>query len=109
FAALVWLIPWFLVFPRRMGAVSNGLASRPRATSSVTSWRALANRNLLGICLGFFCFDYYWYVLVTWLPDYLVAVRHLRIVQAGFYASDVFYIFGLDVSQGGWIAISLIR
>jgi len=109
FAALVWLIPWFLVFPRRMGAVSNGLASRPRATSSGTSWRALANRNLLGICLGFFCFDYYWYVLVTWLPDYLVAVRHLRIVQAGFYASVVFFIFGLAEPMGGWIADSLIR
>src|SRR5207253_11478831 len=106
---LVWLIPWFLVFPRRMGALSNGLASRPRATSSGTSWRALANRNLLGICLGFFCFDYYWYVLVTWLPDYLVAVRHLRIVQAGFYASVVFFIFGLAEPMGGWIADSLIR
>jgi len=108
FAALVWLIPWLLIFPRRMGAASNGLASRPRARSSGTSWRALANRNLLGICLGFFCFDYYWYVLVTWLPDYLVAVRHLRIVQAGFYASVVFFIFGLAEPMGGWIADSLI-
>src|SRR5437773_4196426 len=109
FAALVWLIPWLLVFPRRMGAVSNGLASRPRATSSVTSWRALANRNLLGICLGFFCFDYYWYVLVTWLPDYLVTVRHLSIVSAGFYASLVFFTFGVAEPIGGWIADTLIR
>ena len=34
----------------------------------------VTNRNLLGICLGFFCFDYYWYFLVNWLPDYLVTV-----------------------------------
>src|SRR5437660_2100241 len=108
FAALVWLIPWFLVFPRRIGAVSNGLASRPRATSSGTSWRALANRNLLGICLGFFCFDYYWYVLVTWLPDYLVAVLWLSIVQSGFYASLAFFTFGIAEPIGGWIADALI-
>src|SRR5437879_5790936 len=107
--ALVWLIPWFLIFPRRMRSVSNGLSSAQSTTSSGTLWRALANRNLLGICLGFFCFDYYWYVLVTWLPDYLVTVRHFSIVQAGFYASVAFFTFGLAEPIGGWIADSLIR
>jgi MFS transporter, ACS family, D-galactonate transporter len=71
--------------------------------------RTLFNRNLLGICLGFFCFDYYWYVLVTWLPDYLVTVRQLSIVQAGFYASLAFFTFGIAEPIGGWIADSLIR
>ena len=71
--------------------------------------RTLISRNLLGICLGFFCFDYYWYVLVTWLPDYLVTVRQLSIVQAGFYASLAFFTFGIAEPIGGWIADSLIR
>src|SRR5215469_14461153 len=75
FTALFWIAPWFAVFPRRrqMGraaTASADVASRPVA-------RTLLSRNLLGICLGFFCFDYYWYVLVTWLPDYLVTVRQL--------------------------------
>ena len=69
----------------------------------------MLNRNLLGICLGFFCFDYYWYVLVTWLPDYLVTVRHLTIVQAGFYASLAFFTFGVAEPIGGWVADTLIR
>src|SRR6266513_4289552 len=107
--ALVWLILWFLIFLRRMRSISNGLSSAQSTTSSGTRWRALANRNLLGICLGFFCFDYYWYVLVTWLPDYLVTVRHFSIVQAGFYASVAFFTFGLAEPIGGWIADSLIR
>jgi MFS family permease len=107
FTALVWLIPWFWVFPRRLqmvraAAVSANVASRPVA-------RTLLSRNLLGICLGFFCFDYYWYVLVTWLPDYLVTVRQLSIVQAGFFASLAFFTFGIAEPIGGWIADSLIR
>jgi ACS family D-galactonate transporter-like MFS transporter len=81
--------------------------------SSDLEWRnvrhSLFNRNLLGICLGFFCFDYYWYVLVTWLPDYLVTVRQLSIVRAGLYASLAFFIFGISEPIGGWIADSLIR
>ena len=81
----------------------------PARTASPIRWKALLNRNLLGICLGFFCFDYYWYVLVTWLPDYLVTVRHLSIVQTGLYGSLVFFTFGVSEPIGGWIADSLIR
>ena len=107
FTALLWIAPWFGVFPRRLQAANTVAAisdtvRRPYA-------RTLLSRNLLGICLGFFCFDYYWYVLVTWLPDYLVTVRHLSIVQAGFYASLAFFTFGIAEPIGGWIADSLIR
>jgi MFS family permease len=109
FAGLVWIVPWFWIFPRRMRTVNTAAASPPPGTSSPIRWSALLNRNLLGICLGFFCFDYYWYVLVTWLPDYLVTVRHLSIVQAGFYASLAFFTFGVAEPIGGWIADSLIR
>jgi MFS transporter, ACS family, D-galactonate transporter len=108
-AALVWLVPWFWVFPRRMQPANEAVASPPSGNSPPIRWSAFLNRNLLGICLGFFCFDYYWYVLVTWLPDYLVTVRHLTIVQAGFYASLAFFTFGVAEPIGGWIADNLIR
>jgi MFS transporter, ACS family, D-galactonate transporter len=106
FTALLWIAPWFWVFPRRLRALNtNAAIDLPWRSVG----RSLLNRNLLGICLGFFCFDYYWYVLVTWLPDYLVTVRHLSIVQAGFYASLAFFTFGIAEPIGGWIADSLIR
>lgn len=104
---LVWIAPWFWVFPHRLQAARANPASSD--VTLVSLFRALLNRNLLGICLGFFCFDYYWYVLVTWLPDYLVTVRQLSVVQAGFYASLAFFTFGIAEPIGGWIADSLIR
>jgi MFS transporter, ACS family, D-galactonate transporter len=105
FTALLWIAPWFAVFPRRLQG--TGVEGVPPDLASVA--RSLLNRNLLGICLGFFCFDYYWYVLVTWLPDYLVTVRQLSIVKAGFYASLAFFTFGIAEPIGGWIADTLIR
>ena len=106
FTALVWIIPWLWVFPRQLRKpVNTSAASTARAPFR---WNALLNRNLLGICLGFFCFDYYWYVLVTWLPDYLVTVRHLSIVQTGIYGSLVFFVFGVSEPVGGWLADKLI-
>ncbi len=64
FVGLLWVVPWLWFFPRPKRPVNASVASLP----SPIRWSALLNRNLLGICLGFFCFDYYWYVLVTWLP-----------------------------------------
>jgi nitrate/nitrite transporter NarK len=69
----------------------------------------VTNRNLFGICLGFFCFDYYWYFLVNWLPDYLVTARGLTLMKAGIYAALPYFVFGLSEPIGGWIADRLIE
>ena len=108
-AALVWVIPWLWLFPGRLRRADNGAVSAPTRQPARKPSGVFLNRNLLGICLGFFCFDYYWYVLLTWLPDYLVTVRHLSIVRAGFYASLVFLTFGVSEPVGGWIADQLVH
>ncbi len=102
FSALVWVFPW-------LWATKGRLAPTPRVTTSSETWtralrRLLTNRNLIGICLGFFCFDYYWYLFVTWLPDYLVTVRHLTILRAGFFSALPYFVFGASEPLGGWIA-----
>jgi MFS transporter, ACS family, D-galactonate transporter len=106
FAGLLWLIPWLWA--------TRGRLSRPpqRPPSAEGGWKQvrwlLTNRNLIGICLGFFCFDYYWYLFVTWLPDYLVTVRHLTVLRAGFFSSLPYFVFGASEPVGGWIADRLV-
>jgi nitrate/nitrite transporter NarK len=77
------------------------------------NWRKipslLRSRSLQGVLLGFFCFDYFWYLLLTWLPSYLVNVRHLTILKAGIFASLPFLVFGVCQPLGGWIADRLIK
>jgi MFS transporter, ACS family, D-galactonate transporter len=124
--ALAWLVPWILVTPARLrgntpetepdrvpDGTGLGLATgTPLQRLGVHVLGVLAllrNRNLVGICLGFFCFDYYWYLLVGWLPDYLVTVRHLTILRAGLYAALPFFVFGISEPTGGWIADRLIK
>jgi len=125
FAGLLWLVPWLRMAPRGLQAAndskgddpqSNNLkAYNPKGHDSPRTKRGsplaslVTNRNLLGICLGFFCFDYYWYLLVTWLPDYLVTVRHLTIFRAGIFASMPFFVFGISEPIGGWVADRLVR
>jgi MFS family permease len=108
FAALLWLIPWFLITPTQLRGPDRGNASR--SGSFIRSVGELVtNRNLLGVCLSFFSFDYYWYFLVNWLPDYLVTSRGLTILNAGLYAALPYFVFGASEPIGGWIADRLVH
>jgi MFS family permease len=108
FAALLWLVPWFFVTPAQLRAPRSTAAPGPSISFSQRVVSLVTNRNLLGICLGFFCFDYYWYFLVNWLPDYLVTSRGLTMMRAGIYAALPYMVFGLSEPIGGWIADRLI-
>jgi ACS family D-galactonate transporter-like MFS transporter len=107
--ALFWLPPWLSVFPARM----HNRTRQPTGSGAGTHLRRittlLRNRDLLGICLGFFCWDYYWYLLVLWLPDYLQVARHLTVMRAGVYAFLPYFVFAVCEPLGGWIADRLIH
>jgi MFS family permease len=109
FTALLWLLPWFAITPKQLRAAPA--AARPDSGKGFVDgvMTLVTNRNLLGVCLAFFCFDYYWYFLVNWLPDYLVTSRGLTLMTAGIYVALPYFVFGLCEPIGGWIADRLIK
>jgi MFS transporter, ACS family, D-galactonate transporter len=110
FTALLWLLPWLFLTPKHLSAPQEaGVVRKPGPGFTATVRLLLSNRNLLGICLGFFCFDYYWYFLVNWLPDYLVTSRGLGMMKAGIYAALPYFVFGASEPIGGWLADHLVR
>ncbi|TAM80121.1 MAG: MFS transporter [Acidobacteria bacterium] len=107
FTALVWVLPWILSFPSRLNLA--GQERRPDAPARTARKPMTFNRNLLGASLGFFCFGYYNYLLVTWLPDYLVEVRHLTILKAGFLAAIPYITWAAAEIAGGWASDRMVR
>lgn len=108
FSGLVWLIPWIRLAPARhqtpYGAVPNRKGPRPDGEHWLT-----INRNLLGVCIGFFCYNYRWYLLMTWLPTYLVKERGMTILGAGFLAALPYWIYAMLQPVGGRVGDVLIR
>ena len=111
---LLWLVPWLIAFPSKL-ARKREVQPLPVATATTSTPRprpgfklAHFDRNLLGVCLGFFCFDYFWYLMLTWLPEYLYKARHLSIIKAGLFSALPYAVFGVCQPLGGWIADRLI-
>ena len=109
FSALVWVLPWLIVTPRQLRGNPTGTVAASQRGLLLAFAGLATNRNMLGICLAFFCFDYYWYFLVNWLPDYLVTSRGLTMLRAGIYAALPYFVFGASEPIGGWIADRLVR
>jgi len=103
FSSLVWLAPWLLTFPARdkLPAIS-----RNRQPGSAIG---RFDRNLLALCSAHICYSYYWYLLVTWLPDYLVESRHMPIQKAAGFAVVPYLTYTIAEPLGGWLADLLIR
>ena len=109
-AALLWLVPWLAAFPSRLPQHDSGMPALLDATPRrARKYVVTLDRNLLGICLGNFSEAYFFYLFVTWLPDYLITERHMRLLSAGFYAALPFVVFTVGMPLGGWLADSLIR
>jgi ACS family D-galactonate transporter-like MFS transporter len=102
FTSLLWLIPWIAVFPRGANTAGFGDSGAPKA-----KWGRV-DRSLLGVCVANIGYGYYFYLMVTWLPSYLVQVRRLPLQAAGAYAVIPYLTFALCEPIGGWIADQLV-
>ena len=87
---LLWLVPWVSFWSKRestaVGAY-GGKALQAQPYSFLKGLALLKRRSVLGIFLGFFAFDYVWFVYVTWLPSYLMLERKFSTAEMGFYSS----------------------
>jgi len=102
FTSLVWLVPWIAVFPRGANTAEFGESGSARG-----EWGRV-DRRLLGVCVANIGYGYYFYLMVTWLPAYLVQMRHLPLQAAGAYAVIPYLTFALGEPIGGWIADRLV-
>jgi ACS family D-galactonate transporter-like MFS transporter len=108
---LLWLIPWLWLYPSdrpRPTDVANpaSLAS----SANPVDWPALLTHpTLAGISIGFFCWDYFWYFVISWLPSYLYSVRGVALPRLALFGALPFLIFAVAEAIGGWGAASLVR
>jgi MFS family permease len=93
---LLWLLPWMLFLGKWEKAEAHKVSEKTNA-SFLESIALLKQRSALGIFLGFFAYDYVWFLYLTWLPSYLIIERKCSINEMAVFSS-VPYLFGLMIN-----------
>ncbi len=69
----------------------------------------LRNRKVWGLTLGFSAYGYSFYLLLTWLPNYLETQLHMTLLKSGLYTAIPWAVATFtDLVIGGWLVDRLI-
>jgi MFS transporter, ACS family, D-galactonate transporter len=108
-APMVWILPWTIVLRRWESPDSPTPSSRSsNRFTFASSFGLLRHPTVLGTALGFFAFDYVWFVFVYWLPGYLRLERHFTPAQMAFHASVPFLVMSVVIVLSGIASDRLI-
>lgn len=104
---LVWLIPWFLMVENDLPPKQDRAAARRRA-SSVTFRSIMVSPVVWGAIIVNFCYSYFVFFCMTWMPSYLVEQRGLSLTNSGLYTFFSFAGIALVAVAAGWWADRII-
>jgi MFS family permease len=106
-AGLVWLLPWLLLV-RSDHPSRQELATRVHHAASVPLANLLASPVVWGGLVNNFCYGYFTFYCMTWMPAYLVEQRGLSLSQSGLYTAFSFIGIAIVAAIAGWVADRLI-
>ncbi len=97
-ATLLWLVPWVLTI-RRLPPPQQ--QQGPAADAGPSYLQILATRAALSLSLAQVCWGFGLYFLVTWLPLWLVEVRHYSLTDMAWIGALAFAAQALAALLGG--------
>ncbi|SAK96143.1 MFS transporter [Caballeronia pedi] len=104
---LIWLMPWLRMvkndFPSR-----QELAEAKQRAASVPLRNLLASPVVWGGLVNNFCYSYFAFYCMTWMPAYLVEQRGLSLGDSGLYTFFSFAGIAIVAALAGWAADLLI-
>jgi len=104
---LVWLAPWLLLV-RNDDRQLEQADVKKLGTKPIPFSRILASPVTWGTIIASFCYMYFVYFCVTWMPAYFIERRHLSLGKMGLYAFFSFGGMAAVATLAGWAADRLI-
>ena len=105
---LIWLVPWVaLVANDAQPSAKDG--PKGTAPSPIRFARLMASPVVWGTIIATFCYMYFVYFCMTWMPAYFVEQRHQSLAKMGLYTFFSFAGMAVMAALGGWAADGMIR
>lgn len=103
---LVWLVPWLALVSDDDRRLEREGAARAAA---VPFGSVLASPVIWGTVIGTFCYQYFVYFCMTWMPAYFVERRGLSLNSMGLYTMFSFLGMAAVATLAGWVADRMIE
>ena len=101
--SLAWLPAWKKWMPRGHGLIEPGFRGGPTVAG------ILRQSSFWGACAGHFSANYVLYIMVSWLPFYLVHERQLSIAAMSKTAGAYYLVDAATTIATGWLSDFFIR
>ena len=108
-ASLIWLVPFLAVVRRDDPAAQPGSARPAAAKESVSTAEIVRSPVIWGTFLGTFCYMYFVYYCMTWMPSYFQQRHGMSIKEQGWYSAMAFGGMAAVIVLAGAAADALIR
>jgi len=102
--SLLWLAPWLAGSLGPVSERASGAPAPPPPYSAI-----LRRRGLWGASLGQFCYAYNHYLLLTWLPLFLVKAEHLSLSAMAGVGAAIYGAQSAGSLLSGWMSDALIQ
>lgn len=105
---LLWLLPW-LKWVRSDLPSKEQLAVSKANASTVSLGSILKSPVIWGAMINNFCYGYFTFYCMTWMPAYLVEQRGLSLGKSGLYTFFSFAGIAIVATFAGWLADRIIE
>jgi MFS family permease len=104
---MAWLVPWLLLV-RNDDQDLEKASARQSSAPAVPFTRVIASPVIWGTVIGTFCYQYFVYYCMTWMPAYFVERRNLSLNSMGWYTMFSFSGMAVVAILAGFIADRMI-
>ncbi|WP_321796777.1 MFS transporter [Caballeronia sp. J97] len=106
-AGLIWLAPWLLMVKNDLPSKTER-AAKDRSARTVSLASILSSPVVWGGMTTNFCYGYFTFYCMTWMPAYLVEQRSLSISSSGIFTFFSFAGIAIVAAIAGWAADRII-
>jgi len=104
---LIWLAPWLLLVNNDDRQLER-VAVKNDGPGQIPFGRIMASPVIWGTIIASFCYMYFVYFCMTWMPGYFIERRHLSLGKMGLYSFFSFGGMAIVATLAGWAADRLI-
>ncbi|MFN7935319.1 MAG: MFS transporter [Bryobacteraceae bacterium] len=104
---LLWLIPW-LTLVKNNDLELEAQMVKATKMKPISFGRLFSTRLIWGIIIGTFCYNYFVYFCMTWLPAYFAESRGLTLGKSGAFTGFSFGGMATVATLAGWWADRII-